>query len=85
MNSLFPEYSCPEIKKLTRPSVFQDDFMLVIARDFEVIDDDDDDVDLDYDDNRCRTYKTFWAVISWRVCHPKLNNKRLIDMRRSCS
>lgn len=26
--------------------------MLVIARDFDVIDDDDDDVDLDYDDNR---------------------------------
>lgn len=32
--------------------LLQDDFMLVIARDFDVIDDDDDDVDLDYDDNR---------------------------------
>ena len=27
----------------------QDDFMLVIARDFDILDDDDDDDDLDYD------------------------------------
>ena len=32
--------------------------MLVIARDFDAIDDDDDDVDLDYDDNRARRRHT---------------------------